>query len=150
MSQSLARLHTHLVFATKGREPRLQDTLRSDFHAHMATVLTNTGCQTLLINSVEDHVHLLFDLGRTVALADVVKTVKIASSSWLKTKDAALGNFAWQSGYGAFSVSQSNLVAVRRYIENQREHHARFSFQDEYRALLEKHGYAYDERFVWE
>ena len=150
MSQSLSRLHIHLVFSTKGREPRLSNALRDEIHAYMAAVLNNTGCRVSAINSVEDHVHILFELGRTIALADAVKTVKTATSAWLKTKAAELEDFAWQSGYGAFSVSESNTDAVRQYIATQREHHTHASFQDEYRALLAKHGVPFDERFLWE
>lgn len=150
MSQSLSRLHIHLVFSTKGRAACLHDDFRDAMHGYMATVLNNAGCPVALVNSVEDHVHILFELGRTVALSDAVKSVKTASSAWVKTKDTRLAEFAWQSGFGAFSVSESNTEAVRHYITTQREHHMRVSFQDEYRALLVKNGTAFDERFLCE
>lgn len=150
MPQSLACLHIHLVFSTKGRAAWLADGFRDELHAYMATVLNNLGCRVTLINSVEDHVHTLFDLARTVTLADAVKAVKTATTVWLKNRDAALADFAWQAGYGAFSVSESNTDAVRHYIATQREHHARVSFQDEYRTLLTKHGISFDERYTWD
>jgi putative transposase len=150
MSQSLSRLHVHLVFSTKGRVPCLRDDFRDAMHGYMATVLNNTGCPVALINSVEDHVHILFELGRTVAVSDAVKSVKTASSAWVKTKDTALADFAWQPGFGAFSVSESNTEAVRHYIATQRQHHERVSFQDEYRTLLIKNGTTFDERHLWE
>ena len=150
MSQSLARLHIHLVFSTKGRAAWIADEFRDELHAYMATVLNNLGCRVALINSVEDHVHALFELGRTVTLADAVKAAKTTTTVWLKNRDAGLADFAWQGGYGAFSVSESNSEAVRHYIATQREHHARVSFQDEYRALLTKHGIPFDERYTWD
>jgi REP element-mobilizing transposase RayT len=150
MPQSLARLYVHLVFSTKHREPLLTDRIRDPLQAYMATVLRNVGCRPVLINSVEDHVHILFELARTVAISQAVEEVKTTSSKWIKTQGVELAGFAWQAGYGAFSVSESNVLAVRDYIANQREHHRAQSFHDEYRAFLERHGLAYDERYVWD
>ncbi len=116
----------------------------------MATVLHNLGCPAVLINSLPDHVHLLLDLGRTVPVCSVVEEVKKTSSRWIKTQGAAFDGFAWQSGYGAFAVSESNVPVVRDYIANQAEHHRRKSFQEEYRAFLDKHRIAFDERYVWD
>jgi len=150
MPQSLARLHIHLVFSTKNREPVITDAVRSSLHAYMATVLQNLGCAPVLINSVEDHAHLLFDLARTVSISQVVEDVKKSSSKWIKTQGAEFAAFAWQSGYGAFAVSESNVESVRQYIANQREHHQKKTFQDEYRAFLKRHNVAFDERYVWD
>jgi len=150
MPQSLARLHLHLVFSTKNREPIITDPVRGALHAYMATVLQNLGCAPVLINSVEDHVHLLFDLARTVAVSQVVEDVKKSSSKWIKTQGPAFGNFAWQSGYGVFAVSESNVDVVREYVANQREHHRTKTFQEEYRQFLHRHGIAFDERYVWD
>ena len=150
MPQSLARLHIHLVFSTKNREPLLNDAVRDALHAYMATVLQNLGCAPVLINSVEDHAHLLFDLARTVSISQVVEDVKKSSSKWIKTRSREFVGFAWQSGYGAFAVSESNVEAVRAYIANQREHHRTKTFQEEYRAFLERHNVAFDERYVWD
>ncbi len=150
MPQSLAHLHIHLVFSTKGREPLISDAVRAALHAYMATVLHNLGCAPVLINSVEDHIHLLFDLSRTVAVSKVVEDVKKASSKWIKTQGPEFAGFAWQAGYGAFAVSESNVDAVREYIAGQREHHHKKSFQEEYRQFLEKHRVAFDERYVWD
>jgi REP element-mobilizing transposase RayT len=150
MPQSLARLHIHLIFSTKSREVMLTDGIRDSLHAYMATVLQNIGCTPVLINSVEDHVHILFDLARTVTVSSAVEDVKKASSKWLKTRGTALGGFSWQAGYGAFAVSESNVAAVRDYIANQQEHHRTKTFQEEYRAFLERHQIAYDERYVWD
>ena len=150
MSQSLARLCVHLVFSTKYREPFLHDGIRADLHAYMAVVIKNTGCSNLIINSVEDHVHILLDLGRTVAVSNVVENIKKSSSKWIKTKGREFSAFAWQAGYGAFAVSESNVAAVRQYIARQEEHHRKVNFQDEYRAFLTKHKITFDERYVWD
>jgi putative transposase len=150
LSQSLARLCVHLVFSTKHREPCLHDRIRTDLHAYMATVLKNLGCPVLIINSVEDHVHLLSDLGRTVCVSTAVEEVKKTSSKWIKTQGEEFSMFAWQAGYGAFAVSESNVASVRQYISTQTEHHRKTSFQDEYRAFLAKHNITFDERYVWE
>ena len=150
MPQSLASLHIHLIFSTKNREAIISEKIRPDLHAYMATVLNNLGCPALLINSMDDHVHLLFDLGRTVSVSTVVEEVKKTSSKWIKTKGESFSLFAWQAGYGAFAVSESNVAEVRAYIANQAEHHRKRSFQEEYRSFLERHRIAYDERHVWD
>jgi REP element-mobilizing transposase RayT len=150
MPQSLARLHIHLVFSTKNREPIVTDSVRSALHAYMATVLQNLGCAPVLINSVEDHAHLLFDLARTASISQVVEDVKKSSSKWIKTQGPEFAAFAWQSGYGAFAVSESNVEAVREYVANQREHHRKKTFQEEYRAFLQRHNVSFDDRYVWD
>jgi putative transposase len=134
MPQSLARIYLHLVFSTKGRAPIIRDQIRDPLHRYMAAVLNNLGCHASLINSVDDHVHVLFELGRTVSVSKVVEDVKKSSSKWIKTQSGGVGDFAWQNGYGVFSVSHSNFEAVRDYIATQREHHRKRTFQEELRA----------------
>ena len=149
MAQSLARLWTHLIFSTKNRFPFLVDkNLRAGMHAYLAKMLREQDCETLIVNGVEDHIHALFALSRTHSIASVVKEIKRTSSGWVKELSPKLAEFHWQGGYGAFSVSQSNLQEVIRYIENQEEHHKRVTFQDEYRAFLRAYDIAYDERYV--
>jgi REP element-mobilizing transposase RayT len=150
MPQSLASLHIHLVFSTKNREPVINDDIRPHLHAYMASVLQNLGGSPVLINSVEDHVHLLFDLGRTTSVSKAVEDVKKSSSKWIKTQGAGFAGFAWQAGYGAFAVSESNVDSVRTYVANQREHHRKKTFQEEYRQFLERHRIPFDEKYVWD
>ena len=150
MPQSLARLHVHIIFSTKHRERLITDPVRDSLHAYMAAVLQNLGCAPVLINSVEDHVHILFELARTVSVSQAVEDIKKSSSKWIKTQGAEFAGFAWQAGYGAFAVSESNVPSVRDYIARQQEHHRRKSFQEEYRVFLERHGVAFDERYVWD
>ena len=151
MPQSLARVWIHLIFSTKNRFPFLSDkVVRADMYAYLAQMLREQDCETLIVNGVEDHVHALFALSRTHSIASVVKEIKRTSSGFAKELSASLAKFQWQAGYGAFSVSQSNLADVVRYIEEQEEHHKRVSFQDEYRAFLKAYGIEYDERYVWD
>jgi REP element-mobilizing transposase RayT len=150
MPQSLANVHVHLIFSTKGRERWITDGVREALHAYMARVLQNLDCQVTSINSVEDHVHLLFDLGRKVSVSEVVEKVKTSSSKWMKEQGSGREEFAWQAGYGAFGVSASNIEAVREYVVNQREHHRKRTFQEEYRVFMERHGLAMDERYAWD
>ena len=150
MPQSLANLYVHLIFSTKERLPFLSLEVRPNLHAYLATVLANLNSPAVLINSVEDHVHILFNMGRTVTLAQVVEEVKKSSSKWIKTQGPNLATFAWQAGYGGFSVSESNVPKVANYIRNQEEHHRVKTFQEEYREFLEKHQVQYDEQYVWD
>ena len=150
MPQSLAKVHIHLVFSTKNHRPYLFDTVRPVLHAYLATVLKNTGCHPIALGSVEDHIHILVAQSRTIALSKVVETLKTSSSKWLKKQDTRLSHFAWQAGYGAFSVSASHVQTVRSYIARQSEHHRKASFKDEFRSLLRTNDIAYDERYVWD
>jgi len=151
VAQSLSRLWTHLIFSTKDRFPFLRDkVLRAEMHAYLAEMLRVHDCETLIVGGVEDHTHSLFALSRTHSIASVVKEVKRTSSGWIKTASRRLSKFHWQGGYASFSVSQSNLTEVIRYIENQEEHHRRVTFQDEYRAFLKAYGVEFDERYIWD
>lgn len=150
MSQSLAQVLVHLVFSTRNREAWLSDEIRDELHAYLGGIIEKQKGVLLKAGSVSDHVHLLIAHPRTCAPADLVQEIKIGSSKWLKTKGSRFSGFHWQSGYGLFSISPSHRPALERYIGSQAEHHRRFSFQDEYRRLLEKYGVEFDERFVWD
>jgi REP element-mobilizing transposase RayT len=150
MPQSLSSVLIHLVFSTKHREPWIRANLESEFHAYGSTVLRNLGCPALEMNGTADHVHVLFVRSRVKTIAEVVEELKTSTSKWIKTKGGAFAGFHWQSGYSAFSVSQSNVEQVREYIQRQEEHHATRSFEDEVRDLLAKHGVSFDERYVWD
>jgi len=126
MAQSLSRLWTHLIFSTKDRFPFLTDgQIRRDMHAYLAAVLRSHDCTTLIVDGTNDHVHALFALSRKYSISTVVKEIKRTSSSWIKEISGSHQKFHWQNGYGVFSVSQSHLDQVRRYIERQEQHHRR-------------------------
>jgi len=146
MPPSLARISVHLIFSTKNRQPFLRElSLRSETHRVLGGILKNLDCTPFLINGTEDHVHFLFVLGRARGVADVVKELKRQSTLWLKAKFPAMESFAWQSGYGAFSVSHSLEPAVQKYIAHQEEHHRKVSFQEEFREFLKRHDIEFDE-----
>jgi len=150
MPQSLSRILVHLVFSTKNRERILTPDIQTELHPYLAGTLDNIDCPSLQVGGFEDHVHLFFGLSRTRTMADVVETVKKSSSKWIKTKSPEFGGFHWQSGYGAFSVSQSDADEVVDYVRNQARRHEKMTFQDEYRRLLERYRLAFDERYVWD
>jgi putative transposase len=148
--QSLSNLFVHVVFSTKNREHYLTGPAGAEIHPYLAGVLNNANCPSIQVGGVADHVHLFFRQARTAAISEIVETVKTSSSKWIKTKGPQYAAFHWQSGYGAFSVSQSDANAVVTYIRNQPEHHRKVTFQDEYRKFLDRHQIAYDERYVWD
>ena len=150
MPQSLALIIVHLVFSTKDRQPLLGASIRSALHAYLATVARNAGCECYRVGGAADHVHLAVRFSRTLTVADLVEELKTSTSKWLKTQSPELAAFAWQRGYGAFSVGPSDLDALRAYIDKQEEHHRTRTFQDEYRAFLTKYGIQFDERYVWD
>ena len=151
MPQSLSAVYIHLVFSTKERRPFLRDRpIRQSLHTQLGAISKRLECPPLLIGGVEDHVHLLCRFGRSIAQAEWVKELKRVSNVWLKTQGREFADFEWQGGYADFSVSQSNLDQVKEYIANQEEHHQKMTFQDELRALLQKHQIEFDERYVWD
>ncbi|MGB7622382.1 MAG: transposase [Terriglobia bacterium] len=105
---------------------------------------------SLEVGGPADHIHALCSLSKTLSVAELIEDVKKTASKWIKTKGGLYMKFHWQSGYGAFSLSPSQVPAVRRYIQNQEQHHRRITFQKEFRRILKKHGVAYDERYVWD
>jgi putative transposase len=151
MPQSLAQVLLHVVFSTKNRAPFLKSPeLREELHGYMIGTLQGIDCPSLIVCSVEDHLHCLLRLSRTMSIASLVENMKVESSAWVKRQGSHLADFYWQSGYGAFSLSLSNADQVKAYIANQEEHHRRTSFQDEFRALLRRHKVEFDERYVWD
>jgi putative transposase len=151
MPQSLAHVLVHIIYSTKERRALMQNhDLRLEMHRYLAGISANLECPAIIVGGAADHVHLLANQSRTIALADWVKELKRASSLWAKKKSPQWSLFQWQAGYGAFSVSQSQKEPVQKYIRLQEEHHRRLSFQDELRQILKKHGIAFDERYVWD
>jgi REP element-mobilizing transposase RayT len=151
MPQSLAKILVHTVFSTKERRPFLRDrALREELHRYLGGILANLDCQPIIVGGVQDHVHFLCALSRTCEAAELIKEVKRGSSLWVKTKSAELRDFAWQNGYGIFSIGFSQIASVRDYIATQEEHHRKVSFQDEFCQLLRRYEIEFDERYVWD
>jgi REP element-mobilizing transposase RayT len=153
MSQSLSQIWVHVIFSTKNRKSFLKDPgIRKLFHNHIASLCNQHGSPALIVGGVEDHVHLLINLNKNQSLSSIIENIKKYSSKWIKAlaiSDENLSQFYWQNGYGAFSVSQSNVEKVKNYIENQESHHRKISFQDELRKIFALYGVNYDERYVW-
>lgn len=148
MSQSYVCLHYHLVFSTKNRVPTIRPEVESRLWEYLAGTVRGLGGAPIQVGGVEDHVHMLVTLRQEPALAAVLRDLKAASSGWVHDTFPELRDFWWQGGYGAFTVSHSNIEAVKAYIAGQREHHKRMSFADELRRLLEKHEVAFKEEYL--
>src|SRR6201987_6550035 len=132
---------------TAGRFPRSEE-IRNEIYSYMAGTLKNLDCHPIKIGGVEDHVHIFSSLSKNIAFSDLIGRLKGASSKRLKEK--GLSDFGWQNGYGAFSVSESNLESVTAYILNQAEHHKKFSYQEEVREIMKRHRITFDERYIWD
>ena len=151
MVQSLVQIYVHLVFSTKHREPLLSDPkLRAACHAYLGGICRKHDSPPLIVGGVEDHVHLLTRLAKTIDVASVVREVKRDSSKWIKTESTQLASFRWQAGYGAFSVSPTHVDTLIKYIEHQEERHRTETYQDEFRMLCQQYGLEIDERYVWD
>jgi REP-associated tyrosine transposase len=150
MSQSLSAVILHIVFSTKNREPWLDLDVRPRIHAYLATICRDFGGEPVRVGGVADHVHVVTTLPRTASQAQMIEQIKKISSKWIKARDVRYRGFYWQRGYGAFSVSPSQLAAVLKYVDAQEQHHRTRTFQEEYRDLLRRHGVDFDERYVWD
>ena len=150
MPHTFTNLLVHFIFSTKDRRPNLEAEIRSRVFAYMGGVFREVGATPILINGPDDHVHALASIPAAASVADVMRLVKTNTSKWVHEQWPQRREFAWQSGYGAFSVSQSNRAEVAKYIAGQEEHHRHVSFQEEFLAFLKRHGIAYDERYVWD
>jgi putative transposase len=141
---------THFIFSTKDRVPYIDAELKPRLLAYMGGIVNELGGEPLIINGVADHVHLLVRLRPAVAPAELLRVLKTNSSRWVHEEWKSRSAFGWQTGYGAFSVSESNVRRVSRYIAEQEEHHRKVSFQEEFMTFLRKHRIDYDERYIWE
>ena len=150
MPHTYTNLLSHVIFSTRERKPDPHDDIRPRVFAYMGGIIRELGGAALAINGPADHTHILLSLPANVAMSDAMRVIKTNSSRWIHEQWPGRRSFAWQSGYGAFSVSRSNVEEIERYIANQEEHHRPVSFQDEFLAFLKRHGVAYDPRYVWE
>ncbi|HEX8912263.1 MAG TPA: IS200/IS605 family transposase [Humisphaera sp.] len=150
MPQSFTSLLYHVIFSTKHREPLIDAELKPRLHAYLGGIVNDAEGRAVIVGGVEDHVHVLAYLPKTMTVPDALRTMKSKSSGWVHRTFPDRQAFAWQQGYAAFTVSLSVIEDVRRYIENQVEHHRTVSFQDEYRMFLRRHGLEWDEQYVWD
>jgi putative transposase len=150
MPQSFVSLPMHLVFSTKNRAALIRDDLPSRLYEYIGGILREQKSKLVAAGGMPDHIHLLVLLSKQVALSDLMRDMKSASSKWIHDTFPRQQDFAWQAGYGAFAVSHSNLPQVTRYIPNQAQHHRAQSYQDEFISLLKKHEIQFDESYLWE
>lgn len=150
MPQSLSQVLLHVVFSTKNREKTIPIHLRSAFHAYLAGLCRERGAEAFRVGGTDDHVHIACTLPRTLTMAKLVEEIKKPSSSWMKRQEEGYQGFSWQSGYGIFSLGQSQLPTLLQYIDNQEQHHRTRSFQEELLELLEKYNVNYDEKYLWD
>jgi putative transposase len=138
------------VFSTKHREPLIAPEIEADLFAYMTGVLKNHDSRLLAVNGTADHVHLLISLSKNVALSHLIQELKKSTSRWIKTRGLKFRNFQWQDGYGAFTIGESGVPAVKQYIAGQKEKHQKKSFESELVEFLKRYGIAFDERYVWD
>ena len=148
MSDTFTNLVYHVVFSTKNREPVILPKNEAERYAYIGGIIRGEKGTMLEVGGMRDHVHILTSFRPDVSVAEMMRHIKANSSKWLNQR-RVIKPFRWQSGYGAFTVSQSQIPAVRRYLQNQHTHHKRVSFQEEFMALLRKHGVAFDEQYLW-
>ena len=150
MANTYHQMYIQAVFAVKYRKAVLHKDWRKDVFAVIGNLINETGCKTIIVNGVEDHVHCFLGLKPTVSISELMKTVKAKSSKYINDNNFLLDRFEWQVGYGAFSYSQSHINRVYKYIENQEEHHRKKSFKEEYLKYLDEYKIPFEEQYVFE
>lgn len=150
MAQTLVKLYIHIIFSTKHRANSILPEIEKELFAYIGGISNNNKSKLLAANGTKNHIHLLISMSKNIGLSELVGYIKRDSSKWIKTKGISYRNFGWQDGYGAFSVGYTQIEEVKKYIANQKEHHAKIGFEDEFRYFLNKYNVEYDERYVWD
>jgi|TARA_B110000908_G_scaffold171472_1_gene234350 putative transposase len=150
MPQSLSQVILHVIFSTKSRAPFIDEQIIKEMHAYLATTSRDQGWECYRVGGVEDHVHLLVRQPRIAKLSDFIGHIKRNATKWMHTKGDSYKDFAWQDGYGAFSIGCSQMESVIDYIDRQKEHHEKLTFQEEYKLVLQKYNIEYEEKYVWD
>ena len=148
MANTYTQIHIQVVFAVQNRESLIKDLWKDDLYKYITGIIQNNNHKVLQINGVADHIHILFGMRPTQSLSDLMKQVKQDSSKWINKQGLVNGKFSWQSGFGAFSYSKSEVPKIIRYIKNQEEHHRKITFKDEYLKSLNDFNIEYDERYL--
>ncbi len=150
MAQSLSNILVHIVFGTKMRVNTISSELSHALYDFMGSILIDYNCKALKIGGTQNHIHILCRLSRTIDLSTLVKNIKVETSKWMKRHGPEFATFAWQRGYGAFSISQTHVDEMKRYIDMQEKHHASEPFEYEFRRILEKNKLEYHEDYLWD
>ena len=149
MAQSVSKVLLHLVFSVKNREGLIPENLQPQLHAYLAGACRANGSEAYRVGGTADHVHIACTLPRTLTISKLLEEIKKSSSAWIKAQNPALTGFAWQAGYGAFSLGQSQWAHIIQYIDNQPERHRKRTFKEEFIEFLERYGVEYDGRYLW-
>ena len=149
MAQSLSKLYVYIIFHIKNNSCKIRKKEKDELFAYMGSIIKDNESIPILINGVEDHVHILCVMSKNIALAKLVEEIKRHSSRWIKTKDRHYTQFAWQGGYGGFSVSPALQDKTKKYIAKQEDHHKNMSFKEEYLLFLKEYGIKYNEQYLW-
>ncbi len=147
MPQSLSNILVHIVFSTKNRGNFLDCSITSELYSYIAQICKTNNSPIKQIGGTENHIHILVALSRTITVSKLIADIKANSSRWLKNKENKLKNFAWQNGYGVFSIGQSGFLHCVSYIKNQKKHHKTLSFEEELKLFFKKYSVTYDERY---
>lgn len=150
MGQSSVKNYIHIIFSTKLRAPLILESIENELYSYIGGICKQLECYPVKIGGYIDHIHILCMLSKKIPLMKLLEEIKAHSSKWIKTKDDTLKKFYWQNVYGAFSVNPYEVDKVIAYIENQKEHHRKKTFQEEYRAFLKKYNVEFDEKYVWD
>ena len=140
----------HIVFSTKDRESLIYPPFEEQLYKYLGGICSNLECQPIEVGGYRDHVHILCMLSKHFAMVDLLRVLKTNSSKWIKTLDSQFKNFRWQEGYGAFSITPTEVQVVRNYVRTQHKHHQGISFKEEYLGFLHRYNVDYDERYVWD
>lgn len=149
MANTYHQMYIQTVFAVKYREAIIQSVWKKDLFSVIGNLINETGCKTLIVNGVEDHVHYFFGLKPSVSISDVMKNAKAKSSKWVNESSLLPHRFEWQEGYSAFSYSRSHIDDVHKYIQNQEAHHSKRTFKEEYVDMLAKFEVTFDEKYIF-
>ena len=149
MAHSYISIYVHYIFSTKNRQKIIMPELEERLWPYMGGIARENKMKALAIGGVEDHAHVFLSLPSTLSISKAIQLVKGGSSMWVSKTFPEFKDFQWQEGYGAFSISLSHIDRTVNYIKNQKEHHKKATFQEEYLAILKKHGIEYDERYLW-
>ena len=149
MANTYSQMYIQAVFAVKFRRAVIRKEWRSELMTVVGNLINETGCKTIIVNGVEDHVHCFFALKPSICVSEVMKVAKAKSSKWINESELLPERFEWQSGFGTFSYSRSHIADVYNYILNQEQRHSKTSFLNEYVEMLVKHGIEYDEQYIF-
>ena len=150
MSQTLVKLYIHIIFSTKNRADLILPEIEEELFAYIGGILNNNNSKLISANGTQNHIHLLISISKNIELSKLVGDIKRDSSKWIKTKNRSSNLFQWQDGYGAFSVGYTQIEDVKKYILNQKEHHSKIGFENEFRYFLNKYDVDYNEHYVWD